>query len=503
MSISVSKDSRVIRKIKEKVLSIFEKAKLLVPPGDRTQDPFELVREEMEQVVNHLESISVGLQRKVDDVTTQISILRKEKKEIEMALEEKEKEADIWIVENNLILQEKLEEQNLSILKQKYKEQENMYLCHKKAVIQLNREIGIEEQGILLLEGYVSKKEIEEIKKLEEKLKKQLELLREETKEKTEKILILAKRIGISNISAEKIEELLERTKTWLAEELSDPFLNPISLSEKEHKADISVDLKRAISEQNNGSASNVYNSSFMLSPAQARSILEKSLILEGLLTRRVEELKERMEVLGRRIGEEIAVFHSDSLISSLVYFSEEIKKMEEIYKSRINSVLQQSLIKVKEYSQKLEEITKISKTQETHAEIDSLPFDQQEELLSRVENQAKNIEEEYSILRNITEFISERKELLRQMAIFEERASDPQRLFRSSFQLVSEEKFRKMAVPTLLRVEKEILTLSEKHTQLFSRPVIIESRKIIEDLQNEISQRIINTNVFVGRNKR
>ena len=43
-------------------------------------------------------------------------------------------------------------------------------------------------------------------------------------------------------------------------------------------------------------------------------------------------------------------------------------------------------------------------------------------------------------------------------MIAFEQTASDPKRLFQSSFQLVEEEKFRRRAYPTLLKLENTLL---------------------------------------------
>ena len=42
-------------------------------------------------------------------------------------------------------------------------------------------------------------------------------------------------------------------------------------------------------------------------------------------------------------------------------------------------------------------------------------------------------------------------------MIDFEKSASDPRRLFRSSFQLVEEEKFRKTCFPTLMKLEQKL----------------------------------------------
>jgi hypothetical protein len=45
-------------------------------------------------------------------------------------------------------------------------------------------------------------------------------------------------------------------------------------------------------------------------------------------------------------------------------------------------------------------------------------------------------------------------------MMDFEKSASDPRRLFRSSFQLLEEEKFRKTCYPTLLKMEERLSKL-------------------------------------------
>ena len=51
-------------------------------------------------------------------------------------------------------------------------------------------------------------------------------------------------------------------------------------------------------------------------------------------------------------------------------------------------------------------------------------------------------------------------------MIAFEQTASDPKRLFQSSFQLVEEEKFRRRAYPTLLKLESTLLNAIIKFEQ-------------------------------------
>jgi hypothetical protein len=51
-------------------------------------------------------------------------------------------------------------------------------------------------------------------------------------------------------------------------------------------------------------------------------------------------------------------------------------------------------------------------------------------------------------------------------MIAFEQTAKDPKRLFQSSFQLNEEEKFRRRAYPTLLKLETTLIEAIEKFEQ-------------------------------------
>lgn len=51
-------------------------------------------------------------------------------------------------------------------------------------------------------------------------------------------------------------------------------------------------------------------------------------------------------------------------------------------------------------------------------------------------------------------------------MKDFELTASDPKRLFRPSFQLIEEEKFRKTCLPTLTKMESNLIFLIMKYEQ-------------------------------------
>lgn len=98
-----------------------------------------------------------------------------------------------------------------------------------------------------------------------------------------------------------------------------------------------------------------------------------------------------------------------------------------------------------------------------------------------------------------IVEKIQKRRELLGKMTEFEKIASDPRRLFRSSFQLNSEEKFRNSAYPSLLKMEEGLFELVEQFETQFGA-FIFEGIEFRSALRNEIENRIINRTVFISR---
>lgn len=98
-----------------------------------------------------------------------------------------------------------------------------------------------------------------------------------------------------------------------------------------------------------------------------------------------------------------------------------------------------------------------------------------------------------------IADKIQKRRELLEKMTEFEKIASDPRRLFKSSFQLNSEEKFRNSAYPSLLKLEEGLFEMVDKFEQVYG-VFIFEDKEFRTALKNEIENRIINRTVFISR---
>ena len=96
---------------------------------------------------------------------------------------------------------------------------------------------------------------------------------------------------------------------------------------------------------------------------------------------------------------------------------------------------------------------------------------------------------------------ISSRYALIAKMREFEKSASDPARLFRSSFQLLQEEKFRKTALPNLLNLESQIKTQLVEYKLKFEEFIYHDAENsdccYSELLEGEISSRFMSSGIF------
>ncbi|KAG0420342.1 hypothetical protein EQH57_0191 [Dictyocoela roeselum] len=96
-----------------------------------------------------------------------------------------------------------------------------------------------------------------------------------------------------------------------------------------------------------------------------------------------------------------------------------------------------------------------------------------------------------------IYRLIEKRQSFVQRMIEFERMASDPKRLFKNSMQLINEEKFRKNAIPQLLKIESKIFYEIKEYENLFG-DFLIENVPYKMVLADEIGNRIINKNIFI-----
>ncbi|KAG2179725.1 hypothetical protein INT44_006573 [Umbelopsis vinacea] len=85
---------------------------------------------------------------------------------------------------------------------------------------------------------------------------------------------------------------------------------------------------------------------------------------------------------------------------------------------------------------------------------------------------------------------IKMRKTQIQKMVEFEKTASDPRRLFKSSFQLLEEEKWRKTCFPTLLRMEEDLETAVRELEGIMGKYFVLDGERFLTTLQREIAER-------------
>ncbi|KAJ3072465.1 carboxypeptidase C prc1 [Podochytrium sp. JEL0797] len=108
------------------------------------------------------------------------------------------------------------------------------------------------------------------------------------------------------------------------------------------------------------------------------------------------------------------------------------------------------------------------------------------------------SLQERYELESPIYRMIQQRTDLLSKMRDFEVSASDPKRLFRSSFQLVEEERFRKTCVPSLLKLEEELKRIVLVYEQDQDRRFVFQGVPFLAKLDQETASRFINESIFV-----
>ncbi|KAI1316161.1 carboxypeptidase C prc1 [Mortierella claussenii] len=126
--------------------------------------------------------------------------------------------------------------------------------------------------------------------------------------------------------------------------------------------------------------------------------------------------------------------------------------------------------------------------------EQDDLPFS---EKLERIQVEIDTCKARFSKSGAVYKLMMTRSNHIERMISFEQSASDPKRLFQSSFQLVEEEKFRRRAYPTLLKLESTLIEAIEKFEKEQGERFLYEGVPYLETLESEIEKRHVNETVF------
>ncbi|KAJ3093410.1 carboxypeptidase C prc1 [Physocladia obscura] len=118
---------------------------------------------------------------------------------------------------------------------------------------------------------------------------------------------------------------------------------------------------------------------------------------------------------------------------------------------------------------------------------------------VERISKELVILQQRYEDEKHIYILIEQRSQILARMVEFEISASDPRRLFRSSFQLNEEERFRKTCIPTLLKVEEMLrLAIRTFEEEQHHRQFIFRGTNYLPTLEKEISERFLNDALFI-----
>ncbi|KAG0017941.1 hypothetical protein BGZ80_007757 [Entomortierella chlamydospora] len=120
-----------------------------------------------------------------------------------------------------------------------------------------------------------------------------------------------------------------------------------------------------------------------------------------------------------------------------------------------------------------------------------------QDEKLERIQTEIETCRVRFSKSSAVYKLMMTRSNHIERMISFEHSASDPKRLFQSSFQLVEEEKFRRRAYPTLLKLERTLIEAIETFEKDNGDPFMYDGVPYLETLQAEIDKRHVNETVF------
>lgn len=207
-------------------------------------------------------------------------------------------------------------------------------------------------------------------------------------------------------------------------------------------------------------------------------SVLERRMDEQSALTKEIQEMEKDLEYEKYQISDKL----DDTTILSMKGYLEYLR---EDHKRKFNEIF----MKIKNEFKEASEI--FGQAAREYPETDEGLAEMRVEITKLLPKKKLYIE--------ILNKVERRKMLLVKMLEFEKIASDPKRLFKSSFQLNSEEKFRNSAYPTLLKLEEMLFSAIERYEEEFDL-FKLEGKPYRDILRDEIERRIINRTVFISR---
>ncbi|KAH9387434.1 uncharacterized protein NEMAJ01_2330 [Nematocida major] len=531
-------ESPCIARIKALLAGICEYSLMIMPPQEMDLHPCDWLESEMKSVISAFERVHAGVEGQVQAKSARIEEMEGKRRALLDALREPSQKVGggperdcavdtFWITTGNLHARESILSRELDSLTEKYEAQNSLFLQLLEEIQEVRAGFGEDFLGEdfpgeeLSAGEMTTKAAISRAERVLAGLKareREIQVLTDE------KILNIKKIMGDLGMSPKMEFPDLESLQIFIDEILafSEEFSGTLTASqgvpeEINYRASLSlaeihlppaetIRLKGALGDllpkrENVPAFPILENISYSL----GKSLEEKFSKTAKAVERAAALLQARAHFLALRTGASLEELpEEETPVRRAAVYGAWVREMEAAYREAIEKIYALKRSALIQVQGQVEEISGMPCEKFAVPEnIKNLKFPDQENILAKVEKTAESLAQELEILKNIEAFSQERKELLQKMAAFEEQASDPRRLFRSSFQLNSEEKFRKMAVPTLLRVEKEIFALNSAYLEKFCRSVCISGREVVSELKAEISERIINSNAFViGRGK-
>lgn len=167
----------------------------------------------------------------------------------------------------------------------------------------------------------------------------------------------------------------------------------------------------------------------------------------------------------------------------NLEYLEKYILVLKAEQSSKVDAIYEKKIKTLREYTFSLNE-----RFPELNSTIPKL------EQLQMIEAVIKTLKPKYEASAKIRSLIEERTNLIQRMKEFEVSASDPSRLFQPSFRLINEEKFRKSALPNLIKLEGKLKLELMEWKGGFAYQGSEDWLKVMEE---EIACRYVNETIF------
>lgn len=471
-----------LREIKKSLSTIYSTVEQLIPLDKTHIHPFTWIEDKMKRIVEETNTIKKEVEAEVSRIEEEVRGMEEELQALSECLEGAPTPKE-WL--NLVDKRDKLGEILLRRTEE-YSEREERLRERVRRVVEIGDvlENGSTEEKVLSLirdekkKYWIKKEYLERMDREVEKGEEVLRVLEEKRRREVEEINSIVRRLGLSGMEGlGLVEESLEE---WRMEEVG----------------------------EGSGGA---------LGIKATTALLHRAAGIEEMFVQRKEGLMDRIEKITKRLEKEKAVREVNTVLD-LIGLEREAKEMEEEYRRRYKEIItkkEEELAGVIGEMEKLREGTeregrerggeerRVEREKEKERERERKNVEEEEEALLELDNLINISNGKLLLLKAISDHLSERVGLLEKMVVFERQASDPKRLFRSSFQLNSEEKFRKMAVPTLLKIEREVMESERLYAEKYKEDVVIGGKEAVKDLKEEIKKRIINTNVFINTQSR